>query len=134
MPDFLRDKRFLVVDDEQATIDIVKEVLNQGGAKATGTASPEKAQGMLAQEPYDGVILDRYMPVMDGHSLLENLKKSEATKAIPVVMLTGENKAEEIEKSIALGAAGYVIKPFTPKSFLAQLKKILAPKNYEVDV
>lgn len=124
MSNALRGKKFLVVDDEAATIAIVKEVLNQNGAKASGTTQPETCVSMVSREKFDGVILDRYMPGMDGHEVLSQLKNSDTTKGIPVVMLTGESKAEEIKKSIGLGASGYVVKPFTPKSFMAQVNKI----------
>lgn len=122
---FLQHKKFLVIDDEQATIDIVKEVLNQGGAKATGITSPEKGFGMMAETRFDAIILDRYMPGVDGHEILEQLKQHPKMKDVPVVMLTGESNSAEIMKSIQLGASGYVVKPFTPKSFMAQLEKIL---------
>lgn len=124
--EFLKDKSFLVVDDEQSTIDIVKEVLNQNGAKATGVTHPEKGFSMMGEEEYDAVILDRYMPGVDGHEILEQLKAHPKMNSVPVVMLTGESKSEEIMKSIELGASGYVIKPFTPKNFLSQLQKILS--------
>ena len=123
---FLRNKNFLVIDDEISTVDIVKEVLNQNGAKSTGITNPEQGFGMMSEEVYDAVILDRYMPGVDGHEILEQLKKHPKMKDIPVVMLTGESKSTEIKKSIELGASGYVVKPFTPKSFLMQLQKILS--------
>ena len=122
----LRDKNFLVIDDEIATVDIVKEVLNQNGAKSTGITNPEQGFGMMSEENYDAVILDRYMPGVDGHEILEQLKQHPKMKGIPVIMLTGESKSTEIKKSIELGASGYVVKPFTPKSFLMQLEKILS--------
>jgi len=121
---FLKDKNFLVIDDEASTVEIVKEVLNQNGAKSTGITNPEQGFGMMSEEVYDAVILDRYMPGVDGHEILEQLKKHPKMKDIPVVMLTGESHSTEIMKSIQLGASGYVVKPFTPKSFLLQLKKI----------
>lgn len=123
--EFLKDKSFLIIDDEQSTIDIVKEVLNQNGAKAAGITRPEKGFGMMNKNAYDAIILDRYMPGVDGHEILEQLKEHPKMSSIPVVMLTGESKSEEIMKSIKLGASGYVVKPFTPRSFLAQLEKIL---------
>ncbi|MGH1398379.1 MAG: response regulator [Alphaproteobacteria bacterium] len=125
----LKNKRFLVIDDEPATVEIVKEVLNQNGAKATGVTNPQNGFGMMAKETFDAVILDRYMPPVDGHEVLQQLKGNAQTKDIPVVMLTGESKESEIKKSISLGAAGYIVKPFTPKSFLKQLEIILAPKD-----
>ena len=123
--EFLKNKSFLIIDDEQSTIDIVKEVLNQNGAKAVGLKNPEKGFAMMGEDDYDVVILDRYMPEVDGHEILKQLKEHPDTKAIPVVMLTGESKSEEIVRSIQLGASGYVVKPFTPRGFLAQLEKIL---------
>lgn len=127
----LKNKRFLVVDDEQATVEIVKEVLNSNGAKATGLMNPEKCMSMIAQDKYDGVILDRYMPQMDGLEVLQQLQANAQTKEIPVVMLTGESSEPEIKRAIEAGAVGYVAKPFTPKSFLSQLEKILKPKEEE---
>jgi len=122
---FLKGKTFLIIDDEQATIDIVKEVLSQNGAMSSGITNPEKGFGMLSRENYDAIILDRYMPDVDGHDILKQLKKHPSMKGIPVIMLTGESMSDEIRASLALGASGYVVKPFTPKSFLLQLKKIL---------
>lgn len=125
MENFLKNKKFLVIDDEQSTVDIVKEVLNQNGAQAAGITNPEKGFGMLSRESYNAIILDRYMPGVDGHDILTQLKEHPKMKHIPVVMLTGESQSTEIMKSLSLGASGYVVKPFTPKSFLLQLKKIL---------
>ena len=124
--EFLKGKTFLVVDDEHSTVEIVKEVLQQGGAKVTGITNPQEGFGMMSKEEYDAIILDRYMPGVDGHEILEQLKGHPKMKHIPVIMLTGESKSEEIMKSIKLGASGYVVKPFTPRSFLAQLEKILS--------
>ena len=122
---FLKGKNFLVIDDEQATVDIVKEVLSRNGAQSSGITHAEKGFGMLAQESYDAIILDRYMPGVDGHDILKQLKDHPKMKHIPVIMLTGEKSSDEIRTSLTLGASGYVVKPFTPKSFLLQLKKIL---------
>jgi len=122
---FLKNKSFLVVDDEQATVDIVKAVLKQNDAKGTGIVNPEQAMGLLAKETFDCVVLDRYMPNMDGHDVLRQIRADSKTGSMPVIMLTGESQVAEIKKSLELGASGYVVKPFTPKSFLSQLKKIL---------
>lgn len=132
---FLRDRNFLIIDDEQATVDIVREVLHREGARAVGITNPEKGFGMMAKEKFDAVILDRYMPPVDGHDILTQLKKNSNTKDIPVVMLTSENKSPEIRQSIELGASGYIVKPFTPRSFLLQIEKILSPREgFEVDI
>ncbi len=121
----LKNKEILIIDDEQPIVDIVMAVLAREGAKPSGISSAEKATQMTRTNDYDAIILDRYMPYKDGHALLKEFKANSKTKDTPVIMLTGESKQSEIQKSLELGVAGYVIKPFKPKSFLMQLKKIL---------
>ncbi|NCT40802.1 MAG: response regulator [Alphaproteobacteria bacterium] len=126
MPEqFLRKKRFLIVDDDQSTVDIVREVLNHNGAYCAGVIDSGQVMSLLLSESFDGVILDRYMPEIDGHELLLQIKDEVKTRHLPVIMLTGEKQVDEIRQSLNLGASGYVVKPFTPKSFLLQLKKII---------
>ena len=125
MPHILKGKNFLIVDDEQTTIDIVKEVLVQNGAEAKGITSASRGFGMMAKDKYDMIILDRYLEDVDGHDVLKQLKEHPVMNKVPVVMLTCESNSSEIVKSIDLGASGYLVKPFTPRSFLSQLQKIL---------
>ena len=127
MNEILQNKKILIVDDEQAMLDIVKTVLKREGAQPTGINTASKGLQTAQSERFQAIILDRYMPDGDGHEILKELKSSPKTREIPVIMLTGEKESKEIKKSIDLGATGYIIKPFKPSDFLKQLEKLLDP-------
>ena len=119
-----QNKRILVIDDEQAMLDIVQALLKKHDAQPF--AAPGAKKGLqMACEGFDLIILDRYMPDGDGLDVLAKLRSDEKTKNTPVVMLTGEKDMSEIRKSIDAGAAGYIVKPFKPDSFLQQTGKVL---------
>ena len=69
----------------------------------------------------DLIITDLNMPVMNGFEFLQELRKIDATKRTPVLMLTTETKAELKQQGKALGLTGWIVKPFNP----AQLKQAI---------
>ena len=102
----------LIVDDSEMNIVILTRMLNRNyniiSAK-NGNIAIESANTYLP----DIIILDIIMPGMDGYDTIAELKKSEVTRHIPVIFITGLNRPEDEEKGLALGAADYIIKPFS---------------------
>ena len=102
----------LIIDDSEMNIVILKRMLTRDynviSAK-TGNKGIEEANAHVP----DIIILDVIMPGMDGYETITELKKSEVTGHIPVIFITGLNSAEDEEKGLALGAADYIIKPFS---------------------
>ena len=125
MSAILKNKKILIIDDEPGMLDITREILNRAGAKPYTANSFDKGLHTVRFESVDALLLDRYMPDGDGLEFLQRLKATPETKTLPVVMLTGEKDMNEIKKSLEAGAVGYIAKPFTPKTFLSQLEKIL---------
>ena len=106
--------RFLVVDDFSTMRRIVCNLLKDSGFTETeeaedGTAALVKLRG----GKFDFVISDINMPNVNGLQLLAEVKKDAALKHIPVLMVTAEARKEDILLAAQLGAAGYVVKPFT---------------------
>ena len=124
----LKNKKILIIDDEPGILDIVREILNRTGAKPYTANNLESGLHTVRFESIDAILLDRYMPEGDGLEFLKRLKATPETKTLPVIMLTGEKDMIEIKKSLEAGAVGYIGKPFTPKTFLGQLEKILNNK------
>ena len=122
-------KKVLVIDDSASIISIVKAVLREGGFNAQSASNGEMGIQLAGEEHPDLIILDRHLPGMDGNEVLTRFKKDRFLSHIPVVMLTSENKLEEIKASMALGAAAYIIKPFQPKDFLVKINAVLAKKG-----
>jgi len=83
----------------------------------------------LAEIP-DIILLDIMMPVMNGFEVLEQLKKDERTKNIPVILLTNLNQKDDIEKGLSMGANDYLIKAhFMPSEVVEKIRKIISSKN-----
>ena len=68
----------------------------------------------MSTERPDVILLDAMMPRMDGYETCRRLKADPATRHIPVIFLTAKAQETEIRKGLALGAVGYLVKPFDP--------------------
>jgi two-component system phosphate regulon response regulator PhoB len=73
------------------------------------------------------MVLDGLMPVMDGFEVLRRLKEDARTRAIPVIMLTARARDKDVVTGLELGAADYMIKPFSPSELVARVRKVLGP-------
>ncbi len=109
-----KELRFLVVDDFSTMRRIVCNLLRESGftemeEAEDGTAALAK----LRAGKFDFVVSDINMPNVNGLELLGVMKKDENLKHIPVLMVTAEARKEDILLAAQLGAAGYVVKPFT---------------------
>lgn len=108
-------KRILVGDDDQAILDVLRLVLEEGGY-AVETVSGE--QGMLAkiEPPPDLILLDFRMAGLDGHALCQRLKRDAATKHVPIAMISGSAEAANLAKEC--GADAFIAKPFDIEDLL----------------
>lgn len=106
--------RFLVVDDFSTMRRIVCNLLKESGFTEMEEAEDGKsALAKLRGGDFDFVISDINMPNVNGLQLLAEVKKDATLKHIPVLMVTAEARKEDILLAAQLGAAGYVVKPFT---------------------
>ena len=103
----------LIVDDENSNIMALTNILSP---KYIVYAAKNGPNAIAAAEKYlpDVILLDILMPEMDGYAVITALKSSEKTQNIPVIFLTGLSNASDEEKGLALGAADYISKPFSP--------------------
>ncbi|MBZ0252367.1 MAG: chemotaxis response regulator CheY [Candidatus Methylomirabilis sp.] len=122
-----RDLTILVVDDFSTMRNILKNILRQLGFNNIAEAdSGQTALQRLSERKFDLVISDWNMPVMNGIELLKAIRANEATKTIPVLMVTAEAKKENVVEAVQAGVNNYVVKPFTPEVLEEKLKKIFA--------
>ena len=109
-----RALRFLVVDDFSTMRRIVCNLLKESGFSDVEEAEDgAAAMHKLRNGTFDFVVSDINMPNVNGLQLLGEMKKDDALKHIPVLMVTAEARKEDILLAAQLGAAGYVVKPFT---------------------
>lgn len=118
--------RVLLVDDEPDIRQIAELSLRAVArwevvAAGSGRQAVEVAE---ASRP-DVILLDVMMPSMDGPTTLGELRRSPALRGVPVIFMTAKAQKHEIERYLALGASGVIIKPFDPMSLAAEIRRIV---------
>ena len=117
-------KHILIVDDVKTNLKCAAEVLKDT-YEITMARSGEEALLLLKEKIPDLILLDIYMPGMDGYEVMEHLKRDDELKDIPVVFLTaGTDKESEI-KGLKMGAMDFLRKPFEPEIMRSRIGKIL---------
>lgn len=121
--------RILVVDDQQANLQVVSALLSRKGYEvATATNGNDALASLRARAP-DLVLLDMLMPGMDGFELLAELRKDPALAQLPVVFLTVAQDRDLLLRAFDSGAVDYVTKPFMPEELLARVEAHLGLKR-----
>ncbi|MGQ0655974.1 MAG: response regulator [Betaproteobacteria bacterium] len=119
--------RICYVEDDEDIQRIVRMSLERVGKMTVEVVSDStRAVETIAAFKPDLVMLDWMMPVMDGPAVFRALREREETKGLPVVFITAKASQRELDELIALGAAGTVSKPFSPKDLPDQLRAIWA--------
>jgi two-component system chemotaxis response regulator CheY len=99
--------------------------LRQGGYEVVEAEHGQDALNKLVITTVDLILTDLNMPVMDGITLIRNVRKQPALKSKPILMLTTEGLAAKKEEGKAAGATGWIVKPFDPEKLLQTLAKVL---------
>jgi two-component system chemotaxis sensor kinase CheA len=116
----------LVVDDSLTTRTLEKSILEAHGYQVQLAVDGVEALERLRTGPADLVITDIQMPRMDGFQLLEEIKKDQQFARLPVIVVTSQERREDQERGLALGADAYVVKrKFDHESLLATIRQIL---------
>jgi CheY-like chemotaxis protein len=127
MPDGSGGIRLLLVDDDVDVADMYAMQLATLGFHVTRAHSGEEAIFRAASDAPDLIYLDLGLPEMHGLDVLEQLRASPRTAAIPVVILTNYSEPELVERGRALGAHDYLIKAHTPPALLAETTRKWVP-------
>lgn len=121
--EYLKNKRLLLVDDEQELLDMVVSILKEEGFNNIATAKTMKEALALADNLQPELaILDVMLPDGNGFSLMEQLKQK---GEYPILFLTARGEDEDKFKGFGLGADDYVVKPFLPKELTFRIMAIL---------
>jgi len=106
--------KILVVDDEERVREMLRFRLRLFGYEVLLASDGREALVAAREEKPDLVLLDVMMPEVDGFQVCSRLKQDEATKDIPVVMLTAKAEAKDVARAFESGASDYVVKPYDP--------------------
>lgn len=121
--DYIKQKRVLLVDDEQDLLDMVVSILNEDGFQNIQTAKTvEKAITISKTYHPEFAILDVMLPDGDGFELIKRLKN---ISDYPILFLTARGEDNDKFHAFGLGADDYMVKPFLPKELLLRVNAIL---------
>ena len=123
--------RVLVVDDSVINRRLLVAALRELGHDVVTADNGRRALDMLAaeQDGFDLVLLDLFMPVVDGFETLAAIKSDLALRHLPVIMVSAVHEMESVIRCIELGAADYVTKPFGAAMLRARVRASLAAKR-----
>ncbi|NVK24902.1 MAG: response regulator [Gammaproteobacteria bacterium] len=117
-------KRILAVDDSASMRQMVSFTLKKSGYDVTEAKDGQEALNIAQSAQFDVIISDVNMPVMDGITLVKNLRALPQFKFTPILMLTTESGTDKKSEGKAAGATGWIVKPFNPEQLLAVIKKV----------
>jgi two-component system, OmpR family, alkaline phosphatase synthesis response regulator PhoP len=122
--------KILLVDDDKDFVEATKMVLESKPYEVVVAYNGDEGLAKARKEKPDLIILDIIMPVKDGFSAAEQLKKDPALKKIPVIMLTsfsekGGETSLSVSQGLALDADDYVDKPVAPQELLVRVERLL---------
>jgi two-component system chemotaxis response regulator CheY len=113
----------LAVDDSQTMRDAVKETLESAGYQVTVAENGLDGLEKFKQGKFDLIIADINMPVMDGITMIKEIRK--INTEVPIITLTTESEESKKQEGRNAGADGWIVKPFRPAQFLDIIKQIL---------
>ncbi len=120
--------RILIVDDSPAMRAFVRRVVDLSGFDVSAcfeAANGQDALDLLGREWVDVILTDINMPNMDGEEFLRRIAGDELLRSVPVIVVSTDGTENRIARLLALGARGYITKPFLPETLRALLEATL---------
>ena len=115
-------ERVLVVDDDPQALRYVRDILSKSGYVPVATENPEEALRLAQDEKPHLALLDLVLPGVDGIDLMKEIRD---VTDVPVIFLSAYDRDEIIARALDMGAADYVVKPFSPTELMARIRVAL---------
>jgi DNA-binding response OmpR family regulator len=122
MSDSIRDRRILVVDDEERMVRFIRLNLEHDGFHVYEAFNGKQAIDKIRSNLPDLVLLDVMMPDIDGFEVLGMIRES---NTVPVIMLTAKGEEEDRVRGLEMGADDYITKPFSPRELVSRVRAVL---------
>ena len=118
-------KKVLIVDDEENIVISMEFLVKQAGYALQIARDGEEALARVTSFAPDLILLDVMMPKINGFEVCRRIRENPAWQEIKIIMLTAKGREVEVTKGLALGANAYIIKPFSTKELMAEVKRTL---------
>lgn len=122
-------EKILVLEDCNITRHIFKHIFGKNGYNVYTAATVAQALDLLPKCGPDLIVTDCYLPDKDGYEFSREVKKMEAYRHVPIIMVTGAGGREDVLKGLASGASDYILKPFDEAELIARVGAHLLGKK-----
>ena len=119
-------KKILIVEDEESLLKLESILLTSRGYEVKGVADGQAALDAVATMKPDLILLDIMLPEIDGFEVCRQIKLNEATKHIPIIMLTAKKSREDMARGEQVGADWYITKPFKSAMVIETIQRFIS--------
>jgi len=125
----LRGAQILLVEDNAVNREIALTMLRRAGIVVSVAYDGQEALDMLGQQPFDGVLMDCQMPVMDGYAATRALREQPQWRDLPVIAMTANALVGDRDKVLAAGMNDHIAKPIKIDQMFATLARWIRPRG-----
>ena len=127
IPSWLRSLHFLIVDDEEFNLYLIKGILNKWGVSFTEAYNGKEAVELVKESAYDLILIDIQMPIMDGYEAANQILQHRPSSKL--IALTATTKSIDIHKMESSGIHSFMQKPFAESDLLSNILKIVPEES-----
>ena len=118
--------KILIIEDDNFLLSLIVEKFTQLGFDAEAAADGEEGLNKILNNKYDLILLDMILPKMDGFKVLEEVKKNQSLKNLPIIVTSNLYDKNDIDRALSLGASDYIIKAYnSPENIVDRVKAFL---------
>ncbi|MDO8429033.1 MAG: response regulator [Candidatus Daviesbacteria bacterium] len=121
----MKKRKILICDDDQGILEVIKIMLETKSYQVKVLSNGKSIQKQVASFQPDLILLDIWMPGIDGREITKVLKKSDSSKGIPIIIISALNETKKMAAEI--GAQGFLSKPFEMDDLLKTVDKYSSP-------
>ncbi len=121
--------KILVIDDEPNIVQTLQDRLEMNDYEVVTAGNGKEGLKKTLQEKPDVILLDVIMPIMDGHEMLEVLRKQPGGNFSSVIMLTARSQTQDIARANACGIDDYIVKPFDLSELLEKIEVVVESRK-----
>jgi len=124
----LHGTKILLVEDNEINQELVMELLIMYEITVEVAYNGQEALELLANQDFDGVLMDCQMPIMDGYEATRKIRAQEKFKDLPIIAMTANAMTSDKEKVLAVGMNAHIAKPLNPDIMFITMAKLLKPE------
>lgn len=121
--------RIVVADDDADIRELVQFKLEQAGFVVDAVEDGGRAWESIVSAPPVLAVLDVMMPGLSGLDVLRKVREDEATRDVPVILLTARSRDSDVDSGFTSGATDYVIKPFSPRELMHRVSSVVGRRT-----